>query len=138
MSACDECNGAGWHYDQRDMHAKGKPPLECGIVACEECAHGKRIAILIAERDRLKAIVDTLPKTADGVHVAPGSTVWCFDAELYGDSHGDFEGNPFEAKITSWDVGPDRETLFYIDGRGEVWAFATFSTREAAEKARNP
>jgi hypothetical protein len=63
------------------------------------------------ELDRLQAIVDQLPKTADGVPIAPGTRVW---SELAGEV--------------------SRVTVNRI-GIGGVY-HDVYSTREAAEKAR--
>ena len=62
--------------------------------------------------ERLQAIVDRLPKTADGVPIVPGMEVW------------------------SWmgDAGLMSTEITRI-GKGG-WFAACYSTREAAEKAR--
>jgi hypothetical protein len=64
--------------------------------------------------DRLQAIVDRLPKTADGVPIAPGASVWAWMGD---------------AGIV--------ETEIQRVGKGG-WFDACYSTREAAEKARTP
>lgn len=63
----------------------------CGIHALDAEVHDScpyctqiRLAARDAEIDRLRAIVDRLPTTADGVPVTPGMQVW--DRE-YGERH---------------------------------------------------
>jgi hypothetical protein len=74
-----------------------------------------------AEIERLQAIVGRLPKTADGVPIAPGDVVW-----LIG-SHCD----PFQVTILNEIVirYPDKETSSHYPS----WCY---STRKAAEQAR--
>lgn len=64
------------------------------------------------EIERLRAIVDRLPKTADGVPIYPGMTVWALIPGL---------------EISDAEV--------QVVGIGGVWRYC-YSTREAAEKAR--
>ena len=78
---------------------------------------------------RLQAIVDKLPKTADGVPVTPGTTLWFCD--------------PF-GKTKSWKIGRDLRAkttvLVEADPAGnefeEYGPADCYSTREAAEKAK--
>jgi hypothetical protein len=66
------------------------------MISCENCSHVEvsgcspgvamiewntrapdaTLAAVTAERDRYKAIVDQLPKTADGVPITPGMLLW--------------------------------------------------------------
>ena len=106
-----------------------------------EAWHGafgtKQLTHALAERDRLQATVDKLPRTADGVPVVPGVELW---------SRPNRDGN----------CGIARHWL--LDSRGMVW-YGTmlrrpggdagssqpihrtehqYSTREAAEAAKEP
>lgn len=84
-----------------------------------------------AEIERLHAIVDRLPKTADGVPIAPGDELWCIDSE-----------DGWEGAITVRDVecvgkyGEETSCwLIRSTGRNELWAEDCYSTREAAAEA---
>ena len=66
------------------------------------------------ERKRLQAIVDKLPKTADGVPIVPGRRVWQTPGDWYGVKMSMTAG-PYCTTFPEWD---------------EV-----YSTREAAEAA---
>ena len=55
--------------------------METGKTTCEHAEPHERmcancIGDLLDKIDRLQAIVDKLPKTADGVPITPGMTVW--------------------------------------------------------------
>lgn len=87
--------------------------------------HRKTLLDAKAEITRLQAIVDKLPKTADGVPVVPGMDVWvdpnsphcCLVAHVRSDKAIaiNFHGNPYATIQTNKDA---------------------FSCREAAEAAR--
>ncbi len=77
----------------------------------ELCAEVERLNSVV---EKLQAIVHRLPKTADGVPIYPGMTVW--------------------ALIAGREIS-DAEVQAV--GIGGVWRYC-YSTREAAEKARNP
>ncbi len=86
----------------------------------------ERLAAVEAERDRLKAIVDTLPKTADFSCLVPDMHVWRIE---------DNEEMVVES------IGND--STIHVGGlpgvNDDCWdelAEDLFSTREAAEKAR--
>lgn len=88
----------------------------------------QKLANVEAERDRLKAIVDTLPKTADFSCLVPDMHVWRIE---------DNEEMVVES------IGND--STIHVGGlpgvNDDCWdelAEDLFSTREAAEKARNP
>ena len=51
-------------------------PSGLGDPAHPETMHASEGRELIGEIDRLRAIVDKLPKTADGVPITPGMDVW--------------------------------------------------------------
>lgn len=107
-------------------------------IGMEWCA--KLIRALAAERDRLRAIVDRLPKTADGVQIFVGDLVWASNAP-----------HPVDGKTM---IVPFRvHSLLKHAARGRVdfdrpdmplkvvdswsWSFSwCYSTREAAEAAR--
>lgn len=78
---------------------------------------------LEAETERLQAIVDKLPTTADGVAVLPGMTVWV-DAD-YGDG------------LKIWELVVDDLSMAGAwDGARCHWGhFHSYSTREACEAA---
>ena len=83
---------------------------------------------LLAERDRLKAIVDQLPKTADGVRVAPVHGVHVYQISNTGHIQ----------ESRGWNQG--RPTFRYLSA-GEVKITTKdpslcYSTREAAEAAK--
>ncbi len=86
-------------------------------TACGYCSHSG--VLMLAEIERLQAIVDTLPKTADGVVIVPGATVWQVETSNAG---------------RTWQI-TDRQT------DPDIWPFSgwckgrCYSTREAAEKA---
>ena len=88
-----------------------------------------RIAELEAERDRLAAIVERLPRTADGVAVIAGDRAWTQDPEL----------GATEVVVTTDD--DDEPAGCYSIGFGVVQATAyvgipfCYSTRAAAEAA---
>ena len=77
------------------------------------------------EIERLRAIVDKLPKTADGVPVVPGMT-------LYSSQNicGAFRKPEI---VVSLEVYANHETSEWMDGHLEVELL--YSTREAAEAA---
>jgi hypothetical protein len=87
-----------------------------------------------AEVKRLQAIVDKLPKTADGVPVVPGMNCY-FRSHPHGTTHKDagvvcvtlsYDGDNYEA--------------FLRDGNGDEWwailPEEVYSTREAAQAAK--
>lgn len=85
------------------------------------------VSALEAERDRLQAIVDMLPKTADGVPCVPEMNVYTFKYETAAVPIGDI------AVCRIWHL--HRTDLYTYD---ELWIEAKhcYSTRQAAEKAR--
>ena len=81
------------------------------------------IAWLEAELERLRAIVDKLPRTADGVPVVPGMEVY------YPIRSGTRQGEILQQWVNdSLDVTPCRST-------NRVAIYSWYSTREAAEAA---
>ena len=94
---------------------------------------GANIDKLEAEVERLQAIVDKLPKTADGVPVVPGMNCY-FRSHPLGMIHKD-------AGIVSVGRSRDGESyeVFLRDDNGDEWwailPEEVFSTREAAEEA---
>jgi hypothetical protein len=90
-------------------HRESSHERLCQIVEEQE----RRLAELQTEIERLRAIVDRLPKTADGVPIAPGQGVWTWFPDR---------------------SQPETVTLQRIGACG-VYA-GCYSTREAAEKAR--
>jgi len=86
------------------------------------CTRETRIAVeeLIVEAKRLQAIVDKLPKTADGAPIVPGMEVWLPGHPRYpGEVETDFSVNP----CVDWPEKIYNPTKLY-------------STREAAEAVR--
>ena len=64
-----------------EQQYSGRMLIGHGIDVLRDCvgAVGTAIPALLAENARLRAVVDKLPKTADGVPVVPGMTIcwWC-------------------------------------------------------------
>ena len=91
----------------------------CEIEKCGHC-HLERQAA--DEIERLRAIVDRLPTTADGVPIVPGMAIYQIDgspAIVSGyDWHGDW-----------WEIELEHDRFLPAD--------ECYSTREAAEKAMN-
>ena len=81
-------------------------------------------AALTAERDRLQAIVDRLPKTADGVVITPGTMVYDHTGEV-----------GFRVATYGGDNGHGG-CLWYATYGGIVAYEPVYSTREAAEQAK--
>ena len=80
---------------------------------------------LQADNARLRAIVDKLPKTADGVPVVPGMEVWA-------------KKNPSDSTVQSFIVCQDSVWASRFGGmsRAGAWLISKcYSTREAAEAA---
>ena len=112
----------------------------------------KRVEELEAENAKLMEVVKKLPKTADGVPVAPGMTVWVpssVDVEWEGPSP--FDGYVAEAVAmcdmqNGYDMGRDVGTVDWAaewlitTPRGTTYSWvsidAAYSTREAAEAAQ--
>lgn len=91
-------------------------------------AYDQDIPALIEEVRRLRAIVDKLPKTADGVTVVPGDVVWMLAM------HGGVEGQPAELAVWETEV-IDQDT----DSREQTVCHSIagcYSTSEAAEAAK--
>lgn len=97
-----------------------------------DMSDGEYIQWLEAERERLEAIIDKLPKTADGVPVTPGLTVFY--------SYGDIVAFPMRVQeFSEWCVMDGVATAF-AEGRHEdvfhlFYTTECYSTREAAEAA---
>lgn len=105
--------GSRFHLDAKCGSCGG--PLECDRDAiCHRCTDKMEI-------ERLQAIVDRLPKTADGVPIVPGDVLHFMDVSMQ--------------TVLCWQL-PENP-------RGDEIAVAnccpfsgTYSTREAAEQAR--
>ena len=84
----------------------------------------ERVQAALDERDRLQAIVDRLPKTADGVPVVPGMQIWPF-----------FEIEDEQGAVVCLCAhdGPTGEML--VDG-DTMNVGKCYSTRDAAVAAR--
>src|SRR5690554_6157274 len=93
----------------------------------ELAAIARRYDELIAENTKLRAIVDKLPKTADGVPVVPGMALYPLHP-LPGveDDHG----------IATIGVYDPATMEHLVHGYGEFRTGACYSTREAAEAAK--
>jgi hypothetical protein len=100
-------------------------PPEPVCMYCADC-YSKQVA----EIERLRAIVDKLPKTADGVTISPGMSVWCLL---------DDEWQKVIASEVS-DVGQVNIMDEVDDEGGGFWeireASDCYSTRQAAEEAK--
>jgi len=84
------------------------------------------------EIDRLQAIVDRLPKTADGVPVTPGMIVWIWSKVETP------KPSPIREKrlLYSYHDWCDVQTGYVSATRKSVPLCSVYSTHEAAEKAR--
>ena len=71
-----------------------------------------------------ESIVDKLPKTADGVPMVPGMEVWCIGTMRY--------NNGAMEELS----GRTKEHVIMGLQRGKLFEGRLYSTREAAEKAR--
>lgn len=113
----------GWHYAQCDRRWHGEhgwePSCPTACLRRQVANRDTQIAELKSQLARLQAIVDKLPKTADGVIITPGRTFY----ELWGTA---------PAGIRSLEVADwyDRED------DSPVAAAEIYSTREAAEAAK--
>jgi hypothetical protein len=103
---CRACHGTMYVPD-------GMDPLEEDVRYCSDC--------MVVELERLQGIVGRRPKTADGITIELGMTVWAWignrlvNTEVY--------------EITLSHCGYDRHVFRHGN---------TYSTSEAAEKARQP
>lgn len=114
-------------------------PMSRRLYATRADYYGKDEAAIdeaVAELDRLHAIVELLPKTADGVPVVPGETQWavfCYDRDDPDEplrvSACNYVGN-----ASDWTDGIKWEIEDCVDCRCEV--IGVYSTREAAEAAK--
>ena len=94
------------------------------LEQCPECKGTgvNQWAATVGEIARLKAIVDKLPKTADGVPVVPDDVVF-------------HTGQTIEAGAVA--IDPDGEWLVYPQHTDKPWAVKDcYSTRAAAEAAQ--
>jgi len=91
----------------------------------EDFCRAYNTAVQLADEvERLRAIVDKLPKTADGVPVVPGMTLW--------DSI--WLGRPFGVQQLSV-FCPNASRSEWMCNEGEVDVSQCYSTRAAAEAA---
>jgi hypothetical protein len=76
------------------------------------------------QEERLRAIVDRLPKTANGVPIVPGMDVWF--------------PSPTPHCVAVWRVESDgiMDTVFHGHAYRKCCGGETYSTREAAEAAK--
>ena len=84
------------------------------------------------EADRLRAIVDKLLKTADGVPVVPGMELWSKPYFEDGEWHGPFRRFGLVSDRVVWMANPMGTTY----GHGGIDLHNSYSTREAAEAAK--
>jgi hypothetical protein len=88
---------------------------------------------LVAEIERLKGIVDKLPKTADGVPVYPGMRLWlrCPGEIVSGVTRGAWTHGA-DKSLDSAEVSED-------SGEWDTWRLAAcYSTREATAAKETP
>ena len=95
------------------------------------------IDTLRAEITRLRAIVERLPKTADGVPVTPGMLVW--DGTSLTQTYDD--GSPytgFRVNRVGSEIAFTRQRKSWVDveGLGEITTDNLYSTRAAALAAK--
>ena len=86
---------------------------------------------LVVEIERLQAIVKKLPKTADGVQISFGDELYCIDSQTQWTGYFTVRGAILEH------VDRNEEWLIITDCDHERWSTDCYSTREAAEKARD-
>jgi hypothetical protein len=82
------------------------------------------------ELERLQAIVDRLPKTADGVPITPGMVLY--------DSLDVRFNNPWTVTGFKVDRNGNLACVFGQNGSFDAICSGYYSTRESAEKARQP
>lgn len=116
-------------YARRDTESMGDLYIRHVEAMTAEGLHEKnRIAAELAHRDaeigRLRAIVDKLPKTVDGVPITPGMTVWRRAAGQIPDRH-----EVFMVKAEHW----VDERMIHFGPKSPV-----YSTPEAAAVAASP
>ena len=73
-------------YEEAKWNAQEVKRLQADVGMYEAMKEGVaiRIAGLEAKIDRLRSIVNQLPKTADGVPIIPGMTLWATWEYLFG------------------------------------------------------
>lgn len=84
----------------------------------------KTILALVAEVERLRAIVERLPKTADGVTITPGMDVWRDDSDA-----------PVAVKMYGEHQISYPEPVYWLSGCYSTWEAACHA-RAVAESAR--
>lgn len=99
----------------------------------------REVAELKRERDEYREIVEKLPKTADGVPVVPGDTVWfAADDSQFGKGPHECEVKPFWEWSSDQDQWEDSEGVWcgMVEANGVGKSLGDcYSTREAAEAA---
>ena len=123
---CDTDTMLDWAANEIDRLTEDNASLREAVQSAHERADHwtEQAAGFAGERDRLQAIVDLWPKTADGVRAVHGAKVW-FQGTF---NHG--------WEVTAELVGVYRDAnrdWHYID----FDAGNFYGTREAAEKARD-
>ena len=104
----------------------GKEKYRTGWV-CDMRMYQRLLAAKDAEIERLRAIVDRLPKTADGVPIAKGTIIYQA-AGAY---------NMLEHEVSGWQFADDGSLKILMFGRGwTAFCDGWYSTRELAEAAR--
>jgi len=111
---CPKCGGSFWGSDM-DWDELCADCLKELHAECEA-----QIAALTAANAKLQAIVDKLPKTADGVAVMPGMKIWLDDSD-----------GPVERVDTAICTTPGPQVHWYEP----IWS-QCYSTRAAAEAAK--
>jgi len=108
----DECPKCG--ADLADLRRQLAEAARWEVGRCAQIRDALAfIAVARAELARLRDVVDKLPKTADGVPVVPGMTLWC----------------------PSMEHGPRSQTTI-IEPEFRCELLSRYSTREAAEAAK--
>jgi hypothetical protein len=97
-------------------------PLEPDVRFCPSCA--------IDEIERLRAIVDRLPRTADGVPVVPTRD------QVYGGEKRTINRRAFFSCLHNWNTLPACENATAEEQAFPVPVSKCYSTHEAAERAR--
>lgn len=120
-----------------DCKCRDQIDAECSECGCDSpiCARPGGLT-LAAWALSLHAIVERLPKTADGAPITPGMLVWEDDDSKQVND----EGEPYEGfRVLS--IGSEhsyqrqRKQWVVLDGLGEVTTDRLYSTREAAISA---
>ena len=124
MSKDDKCPGCGSGRAKRKFRMPGE--FECSSFEDEFQGFSESMQCLRNQLARLQAIVDKLPKTADGVPVVPGMRLYPLhpiDLEAHIEDYG-------TVTVALWD---ENSGVHLIHGYDSFRVGNCYSTKEAAE-----